>query len=275
MRDLAEIRRGLLCLLAVAAVALALAGSGGAGRSGVPRGYALLTVLRAPVVTDPGSFHLVPGDGGGWVRSVQFGLDAAGHRTRLACRLASVDRSGKTPFQSDPLGACAVYFPTDRVIELTETPDYRSTAAGWEARRRAFGSGVVIVSGCTEGRKGYCETHPAKVKLVVSATGEVNVRFTLKEFALRVNNTDPAFGLVEDHGRGQVGISAILCGKAAGSLNKCWALYEYGTRPVLDAQWDPSQTLTVHWDGCDPGAPNQQLCPVTMTRNRTVSIYWH
>jgi hypothetical protein len=165
------------------------------------------------------------------------------------------------------------------VIELTQRPDFRSQAVGWETRGREVGPGLVVASGCTSGRPGYCVTPSTKVQLVVKAASVVSVRFTLKQFVLSVVNTDPAFGDVEDHGRQQLGLDPILCGKRWGADNRCRALYEYGTKVVLDAQWDPTQTLTVHWDGCDTpaaGSPptNDQLCPVTMIRARTVTILW-
>jgi hypothetical protein len=211
------------------------------------------------------------------VKSVQAGLDASGRPRRIDCRLASVDKTGKTPFESDPLGTCALYFPTDRVIQLTERPDFRSNGLGWESRRTDLGP--IVVSRCTEARTGYCVAPSATVSLVVRAAGAVYVRFTLKTFALSVVNTDPGFGEVEDHGRQQLGIYPIACGTSFGADNRCRAFYEYGTKVVLDAQWDPTRTLTVSWDGCDPAAPgsaptNDQLCPVTMTRNRRVTIYW-
>jgi hypothetical protein len=276
-------RASLMGALAVSAVALGVVGSSGAATRGVPRGYALLTVLRAPSVTDRRTgFYTQIGDGGGWVRSVQAGLDANGRPRRIACRMASVDRTGKEPFQSDPLGICALYFPTDRVIELTEHPDFRSRGLGWESRNRGTGAAPVIVSACSsaDARPGRCVAPAANLKLVVRAASTVSVRFALKTFRLSVVNTDPTFGLVEDHTRVQVGIDPILCGAGSGSANRCAARFEYGTHVVLDAQWDPTRTLTVSWDGCDTapaGSPptNEQLCPVTMTRDHRVTIYWH
>jgi len=96
-----------------------------------------------------------------------------------------------------------------------------------------------------------------------------------------VTNLNPGFGLVED--RDHTGFTLttgvqISCGTFAGSANICKALYEYGRQVVLDAQWDMSESQTARWEGCDPPAPgstpNDQLCPVTMTRNRQITIDW-
>jgi hypothetical protein len=261
-------RPTLLCLLVAAVAALGLVGSSGATPSRIPKGYALLTVLRAVHDGFWGSNSTV-GDGGGLVRSNEFGLDSAGRKTQISCRLGSVDKTGKTPFQSDPLGHCAVYFAENRVITLQELPDARSRALGWETL-----GPKIIEPECAERYRDACLVRATKLELVVRSYGSVRAGFRLRWFDLSVANTDPAFGEVEDHDRQQVSPDPLLCGHV------CSAYYEYGTKVVLDAQWDPTRTLTVSWDGCDAGEPavpptNQQLCPVTMTRTRKVTIYWH
>lgn len=267
-------------LLVVVAVAFATVGSGDAAQSRVPTGYSLVTVLRG--VHDSAFWNgreTTVGDGGGLVRSDEVGVGLTGRRTRLSCRLSSVDRTGKAPFQSDPVGACDVYFPSKQVITVRELPDLRSKAFGWET-----GGVRVVEPPCetvvVQGFPG-CFTHSTKLELVVKGHGVLKPGFALKQFALSVNNPDPAFGLVEDHGQQQVSVRPLLCGTVqAPQKENCSALYEYGTKVVLDAQWDITRSLTVSWDGCDPAVPgspptNDQLCPVTLTSNRTVTIFWH
>jgi hypothetical protein len=96
-----------------------------------------------------------------------------------------------------------------------------------------------------------------------------------KFYELRDNLKDPAFGEAEDHGKLQIpGDPPIDCGLGN---TTCSASYEYGTKPVLDALWDTSRSLTVTWEGCDATDPirsNPALCPVTMTRNHQVAVSW-
>jgi hypothetical protein len=214
------------------------------------------------------------GDGGGMVTSVQAGLDAAGRPRRLRCQIASVDRSGKTPFQSDPRGVCSAYFPVDRVITLIAKADFRSRAIGWE--KFASEPFTVVSQKCerAEGAPESCIEHAATVRLVVSGTSTVWAGFRLRLYQLRVVNQEPGFGEAEDHGAQQYSDLPLDCGLGN---NTCSALYEFGSRPVLDALWDTSKSLTVTWEGCDQADPtttNRDLCPVTMTRNRTVTVSW-
>ena len=113
------------------------------------------------------------------------------------------------------------------------------------------------------------------VKVVVAQVSQLAVSFRLRQFRLRVINSDPTFGEAEDHGTQQVpGTSPIDCGLGN---TTCGASYEYGTKPVLDALWDTTRSLTVTWEGCDTGDPirtNPALCPVTMTRARQVTVSW-
>jgi hypothetical protein len=242
-----------------------------------PSGYQRLTVQRAVPDASWGRDQTV--SGGGLVRSNETGLDASGRRTRLSCRLASVDKTGKTPFQSDPLGACTVYFPPKQVITLEEIPDFRSRTVGWES------TGATVVEPACEHTSlplfHFCLTRSQKIELVVRRTSLIRAGFALKRYTLTVHNTDPAFGLVEDHDQLQVSSLQLLCGDVqAPQINECAANYEYGTKVVLDAQWDITRSLTVSWDGCDPppaGSPptSDQICPVTMTGKREITIYWH
>jgi hypothetical protein len=235
----------------------------------IPKGYELLQ-LR-PGATNP-DFRMP--DGGGLVTTVQQGLTASSphQRSRLHCRLQSVDRSGKTPYQSDPLGTCDLYLPAHRPITLIARPDFRSTTPTWQ---NAFNS-YPLLSSCPNLNRGRCgPSATVHAQLVPSKNNTLFVGFWLRLFRLTVTNTDPSFGEAEDHGRQQVpNTSPIDCGLGH---TTCSALYEYGTKPVLDALWDISRSLTVTWDGCDPADPirsNPALCPVTMTRNRQVTISW-
>jgi hypothetical protein len=264
-------------MIASSAVGLGVGEGGAATRSRqlhARNGYALLTIARA--VHDLNWDGAVTvGDGGGVVSSLQAGLSASGRPRRLHCRIASVDLSGKTPFQSDPSGVCSANFPVDRVITLIAQPDFRSRVLGWE--RFASEPLPIVAPKCarTEATTDSCIVHAHAVKLVVGGTSTLWVGFRLRLFRLSVMNHEPGFGEAEDHGRGQYPLEpSIDCGLG---YTSCSADYEFGSRPVLDALWDTSKSLTVTWESCDPVDPitsNRDLCPVTMTRNRIVSVSW-
>ena len=120
-----------------------------------------------------------------------------------------------------------------------------------------------------------CFVRSTTVKVVVGQISQLSASFRLRLFRLTVVNTEPTFGEAEDHGKQQIpGDAPIMCGLGN---TTCKASYEYGIKPVLDALWDITRSLTVTWEGCDttdPIASNPQLCPVTMTRNRSVTVSW-
>jgi hypothetical protein len=260
-------------VLVAGALAVAVISAGATFRPAVPKGWVLLEIGRDQ--SDP-TVRLT--DGGGVVESLQVGLTYGTHRrAKLHCRVQSVDKTGKIPFQSDPTGICAVYFPaskpvTYKPITLVAQPDFRSTLPTWTK----ISAPLIMGRSCGGAVSEDCPERSVKVHLVPEELNAVFVGFPLRLFRLSVTNTDPGFGEAEDHDRQQATTwSPLDCGLGHKS---CITKYEYGTKPVLDALWDTTRSLTVTWGGCDPPQDplrtNPALCPLTMTRDRHVTISW-
>jgi len=153
-------RVSLVCLVCLSVLALGLVGSGGAARSRVPSGYALLDVFRSDInYVDVDTPYAA--DGGGLVRSDQVGLDEFGRRTPLSCRLDSVDLTGKTSFQEEPHGSCFVWFPVKQVTTVRVLPDSRSVAVGL-----AVSGGRVVEPKCRVVFNSVCAAHPSTLGVI-------------------------------------------------------------------------------------------------------------